>query len=292
MKVGLILHGKKPRQKEIEQEFHAAFAHDTRRVTYTEFAHHAQDIAKSYCNDEFDLIIVSGGDGSLNDVANGVLASNFPHVVIAIWPTGTGNDFVKTIPTYSSFQAMREAFMNQRTVKVDVGKITTTEKQQYFINVTDVGLGGCVARDMKTSRRLLGSFLTYQLYIVKNLLIYRKKKIQFQIDEHKGEATVMNFVVANTPYFGSGLGISPDSDPCDGRFEVVIIGEINLWHYLRFIPKVKRKQRIHYHKIHYLSGKKIGIEAERPMPIDMDGEFIGFTPFTVELAAQVNVLSS
>lgn len=292
MKVGIILHGKKPKQKEIENQFLADFPNDTCLVTYTAYAHHAKEIATEYCNSNVELIIVSGGDGSLNDAVNGVLVSNNPNVPIAIWPTGTGNDFVKTVPTYASFSFMREAFEKQRIVQVDVGKITTTEKQQFFINVTDVGLGGCVARDMKKSKRLLGSFLTYQLYIIKNLLIYRKKKIHFQIDEHRGEATVMNFVVANTPYFGSGLGISPDSDPCDGRFEVVIIGEINLWHYLRFIPKVKRKQRIHYHKIHYLCGKQIGIEAERPMPIDMDGEFIGFTPFTVEVSAKVNVLSS
>ena len=290
MKVGLILHGKKPGQKEIEASFINAFEEDERVVKYTEFPHHAEEIATSFSNHGLELIVVSGGDGSLNDVVNGVLRSNNPAIPISIWPTGTGNDFVKTLPAFLTFDAMRRGFFNSEFAKVDVGKISLSNQSKYFINVTDVGLGGCVAKDMMKSKRLLGSFLTYQLYIIKNLLTYKKKKITFQIDNHKGETTVMNFVIANSPYFGSGLGISPDSDPTDGKFEVVIIGEINLFHYLRFIPKVKRKERIHYHKIHYLSGNKIGIEAESPMPIDMDGEFIGFTPFTIELTNTVNVL--
>ena len=291
MKVGLILHGKKPGQKQIEAAFVSAFAKDERLVKYTEYPHHAEEIATYFSDHGFELIVVSGGDGSLNDVVNGVLSSTNPATPISVWPTGTGNDFVKTLPAFLTFDAMRRGFFNNELVKVDVGKISLTDHSKYFINVTDVGLGGCVAKDMMKSKRLLGSFLTYQLYIIKNLLTYKKKKIKFQIDDHKGETTVMNFVIANSPYFGSGLGISPDSDPTDGKFEVVIIGEINLFHYLRFIPMVKRKERIHYHKIHYLSGKKIGIEAESPMPIDMDGEFIGFTPFTVEVSAQVNLLS-
>jgi diacylglycerol kinase family enzyme len=100
----------------------------------------------------------------------------------------------------------------------------------------------------------------------------------------------MNFVVANAKYFGAGLGISPESITSDGKLEVIVIGDLNVFEYLYFVPKVKKCKKLFYHKIEYFSAKKIDIETEVPMPIDMDGEFVGFSPMVISLQHKINVV--
>jgi diacylglycerol kinase family enzyme len=156
--------------------------------------------------------------------------------------------------------------------------------------VTDLGLGGCVAYDMTRSKRRLGSFITYQWLIIKNLIRFKKRTIHFYLDEKKYDARAMNFVVANGKYFGAGLGISPHSNAYDGMLEVILIGDLNLFEYLYFVPQVRKCKKLSYHKIHYYSAKKISIETEVPMPIDMDGEFVGFSPMAISLQHKINVV--
>jgi diacylglycerol kinase family enzyme len=163
-------------------------------------------------------------------------------------------------------------------------------KKRAFLNVTDLGLGGCVAYDMTRSKRRLGSFITYQWLIIKNLIRFKKRTIHFDLDGKKYNARAMNFVVANAKYFGSGLGISPDSNVTDGMLEVIVIGDLNIFEYLYFVPKVRKCKKLSFHKIQYYSSKKISIETEVPMPIDMDGEFVGFSPLVISIQHSLNVV--
>jgi diacylglycerol kinase (ATP) len=236
------------------------------------------------------VILVCGGDGSLNQAANGVFNSNNPQTPLAIWPSGTGNDFVKTLEVPRSFQELKSNIEQGNFKAVDLPCMEWDGKKRAYLNVTDLGLGGCVAYDMTRSKRRLGSFLTYQWLIVKNLLRFKKRSICFNLDGKKFEARAMNFVVANAKYFGSGLGISPDSQIADGLLEVIVIGDLNIFEYLYFVPQVRKCKKLSYHKIQYYSAKKISIETEVPMPIDMDGEFVGFTPMVISLQHSLNVV--
>ncbi len=288
MKIGLILHGGKKGAEELLSQFHDAFGKFNVISGKTTKHGEAEQLAKVMSEFGVNAVVVCGGDGSLNQAVNGILQSKKPDTPLAVWPCGTANDFVKTLHVPKTLDALKWAIENSKFQAIDVAEIKRNdEKKNYFINVTDVGLGGGVARDMQKSKRRLGSFITYQLLILKQLILYRKKRITFSIDGKQYEDRVMNFVVANTKYFGSGLGISPDSNPFDGKLEVVVIGDIGLLDYFRFISKVRRCEKIDYHKIHYFSGKKIGIETEVPMPIDMDGEFIGDSPLQIELNSKI-----
>lgn len=293
MKVGLILHGGKRGSDLMLVQFHEAFGKYNVISGKTSKHGEAEQLAKVMSEYGVDAVVVCGGDGSLNQAVNGILKSNNAITPLAVWPCGTANDFVKTIQVPRTLVDLKTAIENKSFREVDVAELNRSENEkEYFINVTDVGLGGGVARDMQRSKRRLGAFITYQLLILKQLILYRKKRVKFTVDGNQYEERVMNFVVANTKYFGSGLGISPDSDPYDGKLEIVVIGDIGLFDYFRFISKVRRCEKIDYHKIHYYSGKKIGIETEVPMPIDMDGEFIGDSPLTIELNSKIQLVIS
>jgi YegS/Rv2252/BmrU family lipid kinase len=291
MKLGVILHGAKKNRHAQRREIERVFFDWELVICVTEFDHHAEVLAKELCNDRCDVVLVCGGDGSLNQAANGVFQSDFPQTPLAIWPSGTGNDFVKTLEVPRSFQELKANIERGNFKAVDLPCMEWDGKKRAYLNVTDLGLGGCVAYDMTRSKRRLGSFLTYQWLIVKNLLRFKKRSICFDLDGKKFEARAMNFVVANAKYFGSGLGISPDSQITDGLLEVIVIGDLNIFEYLYFVPQVRKCKKLSYHKIQYYSAKKISIETEVPMPIDMDGEFVGFTPMVISLQHSLNVVT-
>ncbi|MEY3835372.1 MAG: hypothetical protein RI989_800 [Bacteroidota bacterium] len=290
MKLGVILHGAKKNRHAQRREIENVFFDWELVICVTEFDHHAEILAKELSNNSCDVVLVCGGDGSLNQAANGVFQSNFPNTPLAIWPSGTGNDFVKTIRVPNSFQDLKVSIEGKLFQQVDLPCMEWDGKKRFFLNVTDLGLGGCVAYDMKRSSRRLGSFLTYQWFIIKNLLRFKKRMIRFELDGKMVAARAMNFVVANAKYFGAGLGISPDSDATDGRLEVIVIGDLNIFEYLYFVPQVRKCRKLSFHKIQYYSAKTISVETEVPMPIDMDGEFVGFTPMNISLDHKINMV--
>lgn len=290
MKLGVILHGAKNNRHAQRKEIEKVFSDWLLDIRVTEYDKHAEKLARQLCNDSCNAVLVCGGDGSLNQAANGVFLSNNPQTPLAIWPSGTGNDFVKTVPVPTSFHELRLCIEKKNFQAVDLPCMEWDGKKRAYLNVTDLGLGGCVAYDMTRSKRRLGSFLTYQWLIVKNLLRFKKRTIHFDLDGKKYDARAMNFVVANAKYFGSGLGISPESDSTDGLLEVIVIGDLNIFEYLYFVPKVRKCKKLSYHKIQYYSAKKISIETEVPMPIDMDGEFVGFSPMVISVQHSLNVV--
>jgi len=290
MRLGVILHGAKSNRHAQRIEIEEVFSDWDLRIRVTEYGRHAEKIAKELCNESCDVVLVCGGDGSLNLAANGIFHSENPQTPLAIWPSGTGNDFVKTLEVPKSFQELRVCIEKRNFKAVDLPCMEWEGKKRAYLNVTDLGLGGCVAYDMARSKRRLGSFITYQWLIIKNLIRFKKRTIHFYLDGKKHDACAMNFVVANGKYFGAGLGISPSSNASDGMLEVIVIGDLNLFEYLYFVPKVRKCKKLSYHKIQYYSAKKISIETEVPMPIDMDGEFVGFSPMVISLQHKINVV--
>jgi YegS/Rv2252/BmrU family lipid kinase len=290
MKLGVILHGAKSNRHAQRKEIEKTFSDWEVKILETEYHKHAERIAREFSNEICDVILVCGGDGSLNLAANGIFHSEKPQTPLAIWPSGTGNDFVKTLKVPKSFQELRVCIEKKNFQAVDLPCMEWDGKKRSFLNVTDLGLGGCVAYDMARSKRRLGSFITYQWLIIKNLIRFKKRTIQFELDGKKYETRAMNFVVANAKYFGAGLGISPDSDASDGILEVIVIGDLNLFEYLYFVPQVRKCKKLSYHKIQYCSAKKISIETEVSMPIDMDGEFVGFSPMVISLQHTLNIV--
>ena len=291
MKLGVILHGAKSNRHAQRKEIEKIFSDWDLQIRVTEYDKHAEKIARELCNESCDVVLVCGGDGSLNLAANGIFHSENSQTPLAIWPSGTGNDFVKTVIVPTSFEELRASIEQRNFKAIDLPCMEWDGKTRAFLNVTDLGLGGCVAYDMMRSKRSLGSFLTYQWLIIKNLIRFKKRTIHFDLDGKKFEARAMNFVVANAKYFGSGLGISPESQVADGLLEVIVIGDLNIFEYLYFVPKVRKSKKLSYHKIQYYSAKKISIETEVPMPIDMDGEFVGFSPMSISLQHKINIVA-
>ena len=158
----------------------------------------------------------------------------------------------------------------------------------YFINITDLGIGGVISRKLAGSRKLLGATLTYQAVIISTAFIgYKHQLIKAKADKFEYAGKIMNFIVANGKYFGSGLGIAPDAKPDDGLFSIVIVGDVSLWDYLMNLSTIRKCLKVKHPKLQYFDAEEICIKSESLLPIDMDGEFIGYSPLKINIIHNV-----
>ncbi len=289
-KIVFVFHGKFKGSKQItriEQVFGNAYQLE---FMFTEFAGHATALAKQAVLGGAQIVIAAGGDGTNNEVANGLMQAGNPNVKMGLLPNGTGNDFAKTVKVTDSIEVLKALIESNAVKQIDLGRLNYKNEQGgdancYFINIADVGLGGFIAKKIAGSGKRLGAFLTFQKAIVTTFLTYKHMRVKATADGFTYEGRVLSYIIANGKYFGAGLGIAPGADPTDGQFEIVLGAEISLWDYLTNLGKVRNCQKIIHPQMTYHNAKQVSIEAPEPLPIDMDGEFIGYTPLKVSIVS-------
>ncbi len=302
-KIAFIVHGKIKKHQQIISQIKEVFsARYDLSFHISQYSRHAIQLSSSAIQDGASFIIAVGGDGTLNEVANGVMnAKNngfiddlqLNNVKIGVLPRGTGNDFCKTIRVSYDLQALKKLIENDSYKPVDLGLATFqgtngNTAKHYFINITDIGLGGIIARKLSGSSKLLGAVITYQAIIISSLISYRHKKIKVKADSFDYEGKVMSFIAANGKYFGAGLGIAPNALPDDGLFSAVIIGKISIWDYLMNLGRIRKCLKVEHPEVKYFDAREIHIESlTEPLPIDMDGEFVGYSPLKINIVPKV-----
>jgi YegS/Rv2252/BmrU family lipid kinase len=274
----------------LEQVFHPYPV----RLVFTEHGGHATQLAAAAVVAGGRIIVSVGGDGTLNEVVNGLVqgcaAVQIPPdtVRLGILPTGSGNDFVRNFGAQPTPLHLRRLIDDDQTTTIDIGvaafqSVGQQPTQRYFINISDIGIGGVIAEKLsRYSQGWLGAGFTYQRAIISTLLGYSPQWLTVSTSSESLTAPMMSLVVANGRYFGSGLGIAPAAVLNDGMLEVVMLKNITIGAYLRQLPQVRRCQRLQHPEVAYSQAAHITVSAvgAAALPIDMDGEFVGTTPVT------------
>jgi diacylglycerol kinase (ATP) len=239
------------------------------------------------------ILIAVGGDGTVNEVANAILFhSNRSKLKMGILPYGKGNDFVRSMGIGRDLATLRDNIKLGKTKTIDAGKLEFVGKEgeksrRYFVNIADVGLGGLATQMLRAGKPMWSSNLTYFWVIIKSFMKYRPANVRFTSHGFYHEGKVMSICMANGRYFASGLGIAPEAKLDDGKLDWVILGEISIWDYLKYIPSLKRANKIRHTEVSYHRGTECNITSEVPLPIDMDGEFVGYTPMRCQVESLV-----
>lgn len=291
-KIAFVIHGKVRNKQQIITEIVSVFSSNYIIALFTsEHTGHAIELSYRAAEQGFNFIISAGGDGTLNEVVNGVMEAKNRNsdldIKIGILPLGTGNDFIKTIKSPHSCPEIKKLIDNNSFKKTDIGIVqfkdhTGSDCSRYFVNITDIGIGGIVVQNIGKYPKVLGANITYMMAIMNALMFYRNQSVKAVADEFTFEGRVKNFVIANGKYFGSGIGIAPDAEVDDGKFAVVILAEASLLDFLKFSHTFKKCKKIDHPKIIYKSAKEIAIDS-LSIPIDMDGEFIGYSPMQIKI---------
>src|SRR6267378_6277383 len=198
------------------------------------------------------LIIACGGDGTISEVANGILASG-SDAELGILPSGTGGDFRKTIGIPARPADAARILRDGRTRQIDVGRVTFLKddgehESRYFLGVASFGMSADVIARVKAGTpewlpakapRWLSGRVSFGAAMLQSAAKMKPTRVLVQLDDKPAQrTTVTNLCIANARYFGSGMKIAPNAKLADGKFDVVSIGDLGLTRILSNAPRL------------------------------------------------------
>jgi YegS/Rv2252/BmrU family lipid kinase len=237
-------------------------------------------------------VVCVGGDGTLNEVINGLISEEGPmnpEVQLGFIPNGTGCDFRRTLRISTNPEDALKVIKGGRARPIDLGRLHYTNhdgetRTRYFHNLTSFGLGGEVDERVNKSGKKLGGFLSFIIATLVSLVLYEKKSIRLRVDDHfDEEVPVLNVAVANGQYHGGGMWVAPDADPSDGLFHVTVIGELSLPEVFYYLPKLYNGKILQVKGVRSLTGKKVEALSDNRVLLDVDGEQPGCLPVKIEI---------
>jgi diacylglycerol kinase (ATP) len=237
-------------------------------IQQTEYPGHAVEIAHDAVKAGYDRIIAAGGDGTIYEVVNGIIKADGDPVV-GIIPTGTCNDFIKSIHMSKDVLAACEAIKAGKTQKWDVAHVG----DRYCINAAGIGFDVKVAQDIHASR-FYGSFLIYMFSVVKNIFGYKGMNLTVTLDGKTESRFLLMLTVANGVCYGGDFYISPESDPSDGLLNAIMIQNIPPLKRLGVLPKVLKGAHLTLPVVEQRLVREIKIRSSEPMVFQIEGELV------------------
>jgi diacylglycerol kinase (ATP) len=252
--------------------------------------HQATELAYRAVDQGYAVVAVHGGDGTVNEVVNGLLGHpKLETTALAILPGGTGADLARTLGISHSLTAAAGQACGNGFRKIDVGLARFLDLnghpcRRHFLNVTDVGFGGDLVRYVNSHSKRWGGKLSFFRGLLVTLFQYRNKPIRIGLDDRPSfEAKASSIVIANGQYFGSGMWVAPPARMDDGFLEVVVVGNVSRIEVLTNTGRLYRGTLAAHPKVQTFQARIVSLESEEEVFIDMDGELVGRLPVRIEL---------
>ncbi|MBR5189544.1 MAG: YegS/Rv2252/BmrU family lipid kinase [Paludibacteraceae bacterium] len=261
------------------------------QVWTTEYAGHATEIARHLVEHGFRNLLLVGGDGTINEVINGIYTANIEdkdQVSIALIPYGTGNDWARYWGLYKSDRKLSDRFYERRRVKVDLGCLTYhvdgEERKRYFINGLGVGFDGQVCKIMENMRQILGGrSWVYVLSLLSAVFKWKPTKMHLVYDNEEIQDEVFTIAVGNGCYTGGGLKQVP-ADPTDGIFHINMLPRPTVRVILKALSYLFRGELWNCPYCVMRATKRFKIKNHDSQLIEVDGIVIdGHGPYTAEV---------
>lgn len=230
-------------------------------------------------------LVVVGGDGTVNEVVNGIAGRD---VEIAVIPRGTGWDFVRTFAIPRRLDEAIAVARDGHVREVDLGRARYRswhggEREAYFANAASAGMSGAIAQRANETTKALGGKISYFWATFAVFSRWRNSEIELHVDGEQRRARMHDVIVSLGRYLGGGMMLTPEAEPDDGLFDVLTIGDLSKRDLVLTLPKTYRGRHLPHPKAELLRGKRVQVDSERALPIQLDGEQPGTTPATFEL---------
>lgn len=225
-------------------------------------------------------VIAVGGDGTINEMINGAIG--FPHAIIGSLAAGSGNDYVRGIQKTESMEEALSLFQDNAFNAIDIGQFETNGKVGYFVNSLGMGIDAEISDEANRSplkkwfNFVRAGKLIYLFIFIKKLFSYKPSSMELTIDGNRHLLKKVWFIViANQPYFGGGMKISPMSKVDDGRLNVIAVHDITLLKLLTVFITVLWGGHLNIKNVDSFSGKMIKMKNQGSVKIQSDGEIVG-----------------
>ncbi len=231
------------------------------------------------------LLVVVGGDGTLNEVVNGAAGSG---AEIAVIPAGTGRDFGRTYGIPRRFDDAVRVALDGSPRTIDLGRAVYAlpgggEGSRLFANAGSVGMSGAVAARANSSSKRLGGRVTFYYALVAEFLRWHNSELSVAFEGGERRALMHDVIVANGNYLGGGMKLAPDARPDDGLFDLVLVGDVSKLDFVTTSPKLYRGGHVGHPRIEIVRSPWVSVEAAAPVLLELDGEQEGTTPVRFEI---------
>lgn len=273
-----------------EPKMRAAFP--TGEIQFTQGVGDGARIAQEAVSRGQELIVAVGGDGTVFEVVNGMMAADAgarTRVRLGIWPAGSGADFARGAHLPNDPEAVCALITKNEPKWVDVGRVQCVDSdgrpvERYFINAADFGIGAKVVERLQKRSRLLPGRSSYLWQSLRTLVTFKNPKVDLDADGRvqKG-ATIITMVVANGRYFGGGMCIAPAAILDDGLLNTIQVGGLGRIEAMRKLQETFGGQPIDHPDVDYSTCKILRAQSTSRVPIEADGELVGFLPASFEI---------
>jgi diacylglycerol kinase (ATP) len=229
---------------------------------------HLTELAEKLSLEDQDhsLIVVCGGDGSVNEVLNGLPTPSPP---LGLLPCGTGDDLARNLGIPRSIEGACRTLLTGSVRVIDA----VSTGSRLYAGIGGAGVDSEVTRRANESRLPFPGSAIYVWAVLRTLASFRPFTFTISADEWRYRGPVMFVGVANTPSYGGGLRLSPDSLVDDGLIEVCIVEEMGRLELLKSFPRLFRGTHLSHPRVRLLSARRLRLESERPVAFYADGEY-------------------
>ena len=235
---------------------------------------HAEELAREAVDGGAGLVVAAGGDGTLNEVVNG-LSAGFGRVRLGLLPLGTGNDFARSIGVPDDLEGALAVLQEGRTRWIDVGRALVAGKSRCFLNMAVGGFSGVVSEKASEAKERWGplAYMRGAIDAWPELKAF-ETSILLNGAERLSVATY-NIVISNGRFVAAGIPVAPQAEVDDGLFEVMIAPATTIPKLAILVPKVLLGQHLNDDLLIFRRATRIEIESDPPMAFNVDGELQG-----------------
>jgi YegS/Rv2252/BmrU family lipid kinase len=267
---------------------------------FTERPGHAIEISRDYIEAGYKHIIVVGGDGTLNEVINGLFKqTKYPttEVTFGMISIGTGNDWGRMLKIPSDYEEAILTIKECKTFIQDAGIVSYRSNEnnveRYFVNIAGLGFDAVVTKKAnRLKERGKGGPLLYFATIFSSLLNYRYVNAVINIDGKNYKNKIFSMNIGIGKYNGGGMMQVPGAIADDGLFDLTVIKKISKPDIIMSLRKLYNGRIIHHRKVDTYTGKSISIDSDTKIHLETDGESLGHTPIEFQIIPKsVQVIS-
>lgn len=232
------------------------------------------------CKEDWDIIIACGGDGTVNEVAKGIVNGG-RKIPVAILAAGTVNDFANYMDLPKNSREFYHMIKKENTVDVDLGKVN----DKYFVNVAASGLLTSVGYQVQPEAKAILGRMAYYLEGLKEIpkQKFEPIRVKFESEEYTKEEDILLFLLSNSSSIGGFKKLAPKANVSDGYLDSIIIKKSEVQDLVSIFISIFTGEHINHPNVEYFKTKKICVDTSEDVSIDIDGEFGGKLPSTFEV---------
>ncbi|WP_230467738.1 diacylglycerol/lipid kinase family protein [Lujinxingia vulgaris] len=285
---------------------------------FTEGPGHATLLAREALRTGWEMIVAVGGDGTLNEVANGFyerpdasacyaldeegwvrrldvsLKPINPDAVLGLVPLGTGGDFRRSVGLMAGAPEAIERLRGRETRALDLGQVGFLDARdriatRYFVNIASGGISGLVDAMANSTWKGLGGRASFTLATARAFARWKNIEVELRLDDTAElRERVLNLVVANGEYFGGGMWVAPGAELDDGKLQLIVMGDLSKAQAVRMFTDIYKGKHLSHRNVGRHRARQVAVRLVKSSPyalVDLDGEQPGKLPATFNVHA-------